>query len=87
MCQSLVLLHAFCIRRTTYLYTLEPRFKTTPKLRPLHIKTTILESHFIDFFFYLNSILRPPHYKDYFSSDKVVVLMAEFYCTTIDILD
>ena len=24
--------------------------------------------------------LRPPHYKDHFSSDQVVVLIAEFYC-------
>jgi len=32
-------------------------------------------------FFYINSIVRPPHYKDHFSSYEVVVLIAEFYCT------
>ena len=41
--------------------------------------TTILKSHFID------DLIDHPHYKDYFSSDKVMVLIAEFYCTYLEI--
>ena len=36
----------------------------------------------MDFFFILTQyiVVRPPHYKDHFSSAQVVVLIVEFYC-------
>ena len=66
-----------------YIYIVKPRFKTTPKLGPLHHKDHHFKVPFHWFLLYLYSIVRPPHYKDHFSSDQVVVSITECYCIYI----
>ena len=50
-------------------------FKTMLKLRPLHYQDHQVPFHW--FILDLNSIVRPPHYKDHFSSNQGVVLVSE----------
>ena len=61
------------------MFSLKPRFKTTPKLGPLHYKDHHFKVPFHWFYLYLYSIVRPPHYKDHFPPDQVVVSITEFY--------
>ena len=46
------------------------------------MKTTIVKSHYIDFFFILTHLtsVRPTDHNYHFSTDKVVVLIGKFYC-------
>lgn len=62
-------------------YTVKFHLRSTPKLRPPCYWHRICRDRSSSFALYLNSIMRPPQYKDQLSSDVIVVLSARFYFT------
>ena len=60
--------------------TVKPRFKTNPEIKTTPLLRPSVKSTISLISSLSNSIVRPSHYKDHFSSYKVVVLIAAFYC-------